>query len=91
MCTNTNAIIYLGRAYSILLVIISIEHSFWIGNVDIYIVFRTILRIKENKLGQFNHLSHPQRVFLITKNEEPAPLHEEKGRETLNEHKTPTG
>lgn len=42
---------------------------------------------KQNKLGQFNHLSHPQ----ITKNEQVAPLHEQKGRETLNEHKTRKG
>lgn len=76
-----------GRAHSIpVVVIVSIEHSFWIGNVHIYI-FCTILMTKQNKLGQFNHLSHPQ----ITKNEQVAPLHEQKGRETLNEHKTRKG
>lgn len=67
------------------------EHSFWIGNVHICIVFCTILMTKQNKLGQFNPLRYPQRVFPITNNEQAAPLHEEKVRETLNEHTNPMG
>lgn len=44
---------------------------------------------KQDKLGQFNPLSHPQRVFLITN--QATRLHQEKRRETLNKYTKLTG
>lgn len=66
-----NAVTRLSELTQLLLLQSLQQSILWTGNVHPYIMICATVMTKQNKVGQFNPLSYPQRVFLITDNKQP--------------------